>query len=97
MVVLLSSSIRNRGWPVTYSKMGWLWFSVVGVCNGLAVLCMYQALARGPVTVVAPLVACYPLATLALGWIVPGAAIITRLTVIGVGITVAGVALLLSL
>ena len=57
---------------------------------------MYQALALGSVTVVAPLVACYPLATLAWGWIFLGPANITRQTVIGVGITVAGVALLLG-
>jgi len=45
---------------------GILWFAAVGVCNGGAVIAMYSALALGPVTLVAPLVATYPLATLIL-------------------------------
>ena len=45
----------------------------VGLLNGLAVLTMYAALARGPVAVVAPLVACYPLATLAFSRLLLGA------------------------
>ena len=96
LLVFTSSTIRERGWPVPFSRDGWLWFSAVGVCNGLAVLSRYQALALGSVALVAPLVACYPLATLALGWIVPGSAAITRQTVFGVGITVVGIAVLLS-
>ena len=96
LVVLTSGTVRERGWPVPFIRSGWLWFSAVGVCNGLAVLSMYQALALGPVTLVAPLVACYPLATLAAGWTFSGSAGITRQTVIGVAFTVAGVALLLS-
>lgn len=95
LVVLAVSTLRERRWPVNFSHGGWLWFSAVGVCNGLAVLSMYQALALGPVTLVAPLVACYPLATLAIGWKVSGAASLTRQTVLAVGITVAGVAVLL--
>lgn len=96
LVVFASSAIRERGWPVAFTRNGWLWFSAVGVCNGLAVLSMYQALALGSVTVVAPLVASYPLATLVFGWTFLGSANITRQTIIGVGVTVAGVALLLA-
>lgn len=96
LVVFTGSAIRERGWPVSFHRDGWLWFSAVGVCNGLAVLSMYQALSLGSVALVAPLVACYPLATLALGWTFPGTSAITRQTVIGVGITVAGVVVLLS-
>jgi drug/metabolite transporter (DMT)-like permease len=43
-----------------------LWFVAVGACNGAANLALYAALARGPVAIVAPLVAVYPLATLGL-------------------------------
>jgi drug/metabolite transporter (DMT)-like permease len=56
---------------------------------------MYAALARGPVTLVAPLVACYPLATLAFGRLLLGAGGLTWTVGLGVATTVAGVALLL--
>jgi drug/metabolite transporter (DMT)-like permease len=74
---------------------GWLWFLPVGLLNGLAVLTMYAALARGPVAVVAPLVACYPLATLAVSRLLLGAGGLGPSVGIGVAVTVAGVALLL--
>lgn len=96
LVVLASGAVRERGWPVAFNRNGWLWFTAVGACNGLAVFSMYQALSHGAVTIVAPLVACYPLATLAFGWAFLGSGSITRQTAIGVGITVAGVALLLA-
>jgi drug/metabolite transporter (DMT)-like permease len=95
LVVLGGSAVRERGWPVNFSRKGWFWFVLVGLSNGLAVFCTYQALALGSVTIVAPLIACYPLATLAVGRVFNGAAGITRHAVMGVLITVAGVAVLL--
>lgn len=95
LVVLGAGAIKERRWPVAFNRGGCLWFSAVGVCNGVAVFGMYAALARGPVTLVAPLVACYPVATLALGRLLLGSASLTRQMAIGVGITVAGVVLLL--
>jgi drug/metabolite transporter (DMT)-like permease len=44
-----------------------LWFMATGLLNGLAVLLMYAALSAAPVSLVAPLVAGYPLVTLLLG------------------------------
>jgi drug/metabolite transporter (DMT)-like permease len=41
----------------------------VGLCNGLAVLSLYAALGHGPVALVAPLVASYPLVTLLLSFV----------------------------
>ena len=70
-------------------------FAVVGLCNGLAVLLMYAALARGPVVVVAPLIACYPLATLAFSRLLLGPAGLSRRMALGVAVTVVGVAVLL--
>ncbi len=94
-VVLACSAVKERGRPVAFHRRGWLWFSAVGACNGLAVFFMFQALALGSVTLVAPLVACYPLATVAFGRFMLGAASLNRWTAIGVGTTVAGVVLLL--
>jgi drug/metabolite transporter (DMT)-like permease len=94
-VVLAVSAARQRSWPVAPNRAGWLWFSAIGVCNGLAVYCMFQALALGSVTLVAPLVACYPVATLAFGRVMHGAESLDRRTIAGVGVTVVGVVMLL--
>ena len=55
------------GWTIPdIDHRGALWFAVVGLCNGLSVLAMYAALEYGPITVVSPIVAGYPLVTLLL-------------------------------
>jgi drug/metabolite transporter (DMT)-like permease len=95
-LMILSVGISREGTAVLpFRSRGWPWFVPVGLLNGLAVLTMYAALARGPVAVVAPLVACYPLATLAFSRLLLGAGGLTWSTGLGVAITVAGVALLL--
>jgi drug/metabolite transporter (DMT)-like permease len=66
-------------------------FAVVGTCNGIGVLALYAALARGPVLLVSPLVATYPLVTLALTAILFRSARISASLVVGVTMTVAGV------
>lgn len=95
-VVLGAMALRNGGPPVRFSRKGWFWFALVGAANGAAVLLLYQALSLGPVSRVAPLVACYPLVTLLLSRFVPGLAPLTPATWAGVALTVAGVALLLA-
>jgi drug/metabolite transporter (DMT)-like permease len=72
------------------------WFAAVGICNGTAVLAMYAALARGPVVLVAPLVATYPLVTLALTAILWRGARTTLPRVVGVALTVIGIAVLIG-
>jgi drug/metabolite transporter (DMT)-like permease len=75
---------------------GRAWFAAVGLCNGGAVLTLYAALAAGPVLLVAPLVATYPLVTLALSALLPGGTGLTRGMLGGIAGTVAGVMLLLA-
>jgi drug/metabolite transporter (DMT)-like permease len=77
------------------NRRGVAWFAVTGVLNGGAVLSMYYALSTGPVYIVSPIVATYPLFTLALS------ALVLRLPLrgallAGVVLTVAGVAVLLA-
>ena len=79
-------------WP---AQAGICWLIAVGVVNGAAVLPLYIALSRGPVTIVAPLVACYPLLTLILNRLFLGQSIPTRFALAGIFITIAGVGLLL--
>jgi drug/metabolite transporter (DMT)-like permease len=95
-VVLTAAKLRTGNFIAPAPRSSRLWFALVGICNGLAVLLMYAALANGPVALVSPLVATYPLVTVALsalllertggGW---------RLA-LAVALTVAGVALLLA-
>lgn len=72
------------------------WFAAVGLCNGGAVLTLYAALAEGPVALVAPLVATYPLVTLALARVLPNPVKPPRSALAAIAATVAGVMLLLA-
>jgi drug/metabolite transporter (DMT)-like permease len=95
-VVITTAGLVRKGRGAMYpSSPGRRWFMAVGIVNGLAVLTLYTALARGPVTLVAPLVACYPLFTLLLNRIVLGDRSLSLQPVIGIAVTVAGVAVLL--
>jgi drug/metabolite transporter (DMT)-like permease len=93
LVIGLSAS-RQNGTATMLRAPATLWFVAVGICNGCAVLLMYAALARGSVAVVAPLVACYPLATVLLSRAMLGIPI-GRNIAVGVALTVLGVVLLL--
>jgi len=82
--------------PSGNRRAGRLWFGCVGACNGLGVLALYSALAHGPVLLVSPLVATYPLVTLAFAAILLRSARVTIAHVIGVTTTVVGVMLLVG-
>jgi drug/metabolite transporter (DMT)-like permease len=94
-VILATGAGREGAGILPFRNRGWGWFVPVGLLNGAAVLAMYAALVRGPVAVVAPLVACYPLATLAFGRLLLGSGGLTLGAGLGVAVTVAGVTLLL--
>lgn len=95
LVLLGFVAVKQGDLGASFKRPGWLWFVPVGLLNGLAVLTMYAALARGPVAVVAPLVACYPLATLLFSRLLIGSGGLTWIAGLGIATTVAGVALLL--
>ncbi len=95
-VVISAVALRAGASRAGFRRRGLPWFACVGVCNGGAVLALYAALARGPVTLVSPLVATYPLATLALGALLLRPARIGVRVVGGVALTVAGVAMLIG-
>ncbi len=79
-----------------FPRRGVAWFVITGVLNGAAVLAMYYALTTGPVQVVAPVVATYPLFTLALSALLLRHERLTVRLVGGVTLTVAGVVILLA-
>jgi drug/metabolite transporter (DMT)-like permease len=91
-IVVATACWRLR--PSRWSGAGVLWFGCVGICNGAAVLAMYAALARGPVSLVAPLVAVYPLVTMVLSAVLFGLSQASAQLAGGVAAMVVGVVFL---
>lgn len=73
-----------------------VWYVAVGIANGLGVLTLFTALSLGPVTLVAPIVACYPLATIVLDRLIHRSGALTRASMAGIAVSVAGIALILA-
>src|SRR5205823_822424 len=96
MVVLTAMRWRSGTLITDAPLRGRLWFVGTGLCNGLAVLLMYAALANGPVALVSPLVATYPLVTVALSALMLGRSDGGMRLLLAVALTVAGVALLIA-
>jgi drug/metabolite transporter (DMT)-like permease len=88
---LLARQTRER----RFDRRGVLWFAAVGLCNGCAVLSMYAALGRGPVTLVSPLVATYPLVTVVLSSALLKGERLDAPLIAAIAATVGGVILLL--
>ncbi len=76
------------------ARRGIAWFACVGIINGMGVLAMYAALARGQVSVVSPLVATYPIFTLGLSALFLREEKFGPRVLLGVALTVAGVIVL---
>jgi drug/metabolite transporter (DMT)-like permease len=95
LVVLIVQRIRNGHFVPDGPRSGRFWFAVTGISNGFSALTLFAALRNGPVTLVAPLVAIYPLVTVILSAIMLKHIAITRRIVAGTVLTVAGVALVL--
>ncbi len=95
LVILGIARLGPTGERAAPSRTGIAWFVLIGIANATAVLTLYAALARGTVLLVSPLVATYPLVTLALTAVLirPGA--IGRPQLAGVALTVLGAALLI--
>jgi drug/metabolite transporter (DMT)-like permease len=95
LVVLIVARIRTGRFIASVPLRGRLWFVAVGMSNGVGVLLMYMALANGTVSLVAPLVATYPLMTVALSALMLGRVDGAARLAAGTALTVAGVVLLL--
>ena len=94
-LVVLAIAAR-AGALAAVTRQGAAIFAGVGLCNGAAVLLLYLALRNGPVSLVSPLVATYPLFTLALGGVLARVERPTARMIGGVALSVAGVMLLLA-
>lgn len=94
-VALITGGLRTRGTGATFNRSGIAWFVAVGFANGFATLSLICALSGGPVKLVAPVVACYPLFTLLIGALI-GQSMPVGKQAVGVALTVAGVVLLVT-
>jgi drug/metabolite transporter (DMT)-like permease len=94
-VLIVAALARAGGTIPDIDRRGALWFAVVGLCNGLAVLAMYAALEHGPVVIVSPIIAGYPLVTLLLSRAFLGKEDVGPQVIAGVTGAVCGVVLLL--
>ena len=66
LVVLTVQRIRKGSFVVQAPRAGLFWFAMTGISNGLSALTLFAAVRNGPITLVAPLAAIYPLVTVAL-------------------------------
>jgi drug/metabolite transporter (DMT)-like permease len=96
LVVLAVQRVRQGSFVAQAPASGLMWFAITGIGNGLATLTMFAAVRHGPITLVAPIVAIFPLITLLLSTIVLKHLAITPRIVGGTVLTVAGVALVLA-
>jgi drug/metabolite transporter (DMT)-like permease len=87
VIIACTVFARRKSAPPRLSRSGFTWFACVGLCNGLGVLAMYAALTRGPVLLVSPLVATYPLVTLGMSAMLRSVSISFRL-LSGIALTV---------
>ena len=95
LTVLTVERIRTGRFVVRAPLAGKLWFALNGICNGVGTLLLYAALGAGPVSLVAPLYATYPLFTVGLSVLFLGNVRITWRLVAGTALTVGGVVLVL--
>jgi len=80
----------------THTKEAFGWFALTGILNGGAVLLMYAALTVAPVSMVAPVVAAYPLVTVLLGALALRDEALSPRVVTGAAVTVAAIAYLVG-
>lgn len=95
LVLLAVQRVRQGKFLADAPRSGLLWFSITGIANGLATLTMFTAVRHGPITLVAPVIAVFPLVTVLLSKVVLNNAITARILG-GTVLTVAGVALVLA-
>jgi drug/metabolite transporter (DMT)-like permease len=93
-VILLAA--RAGGAPKVTDRRAVPWFVATGFFNGGSLFLMYIALVRGQVSMVSPIVATYPLFTLALSMLLLRHERVTPRVALGALLTVAGVAVLLA-
>jgi drug/metabolite transporter (DMT)-like permease len=94
--VVLTTGRLGRSSTQRPTKESAFWFAVTGVLNGGAVLLMYAAFSMAPVSIIAPIVAAYPLITALISTLVLHDDRLTTRKAAGAAITVASIAYLVA-
>ncbi|WP_291855616.1 EamA family transporter [Bradyrhizobium sp.] len=95
LVVLTVQRVRTGRFVENAPWSGRFWFALTGISNGLSALTLFAAVRNGPITLVAPLLAIYPLVVVGLSALVLRHVRITARIVAGTALAAAGVALVL--
>ena len=95
LVILAVTRLRGARTPT--DRRAAPWFVATGMFNGASLFLMYAALGKGKVALVSPIVATYPLFTLALSLVFLRHERVPPRVALGAALTVAGVVLLLVL
>lgn len=93
IVLLVGRRALAAGRP---DRTGFWWFVAVGMSNGTATFLLYAALGLGSITVVAPLVALFPLIAVVLSYFLLREETLHALGLLGIVVSVCGVILLLA-
>lgn len=96
LVVLTVQRLRKGSFLANAPASGRAWFAITGISNGLATLMLFAAVRHGPITLVAPIVAVYPIVTVLLSTVMLKHIAITPRIIGGTVLTVGGVALVLA-
>jgi uncharacterized membrane protein len=96
LTVLTVERVRTGRFVTSAPWAGKLWFACNGICNGIGTLLLYAALGTGPVSLVTPLYATYPLFTVGMSALFLGNVKLTFRVIAGTALTVAGVVLILA-
>jgi drug/metabolite transporter (DMT)-like permease len=95
-VTVVGANRLGRAEKLKPARVSIAWFAATGVLNGAAVLLMYAALSVAPVSLVAPLVATYPLVTALVSAAELRDEVLTARIMAGAAITVAAVVYLVA-
>ena len=94
--VVISADRLSRTRTKSPTMHSIVWFAITGVLNGGAVLLMYVALSKAPVSTVAPVVASYPLVTALVSGVALREEAMTRRVVAGAMVMVAAIVYLVA-
>jgi len=95
--IVVLAATRLHGPRQTTDRRATPWFVATGILNGASMFLMYTALGKGKVALVSPIIATYPLFTLALSLLVLRQERVPPRVALGAVLTVAGVVMLLAL
>lgn len=94
--VIAVAAYKIEGRIMPRLNKGYIWFAVAGMLNGLSIYSLNTALQGGQLLTVAPIVACSPIFTIALGYLVFKRETITWQTVLTIGLVVPGIILIIA-